>query len=151
MAGFLNKENVVEDLMSALRSVSRGEVYVSSKISQYLVERAAQKGKEAFQCAAFNPLLSLAGENNNKQGTSTITDKVEEGHVSDKVKWFFAYAQQQLQRNPEQIYSNLKYHICMVTPKRQKLFTDTERYIEIIADCLRDMKSDVKGIIKTNM
>lgn len=113
--------------------------------------RIAQKGKEAFQCAAFNPLLSIVGEGNNKLDDVTITDKVEQGHASDKVKWFLAYAQQQLQKNPEQIYYNLKYHICMVTPKRQKLFTDTERYIEIIADCLRDMKSYVKDIIAINI
>jgi len=113
--------------------------------------RIAQKGKESFQCAAFNPRLSLVGKINNKLDTTTITDKAEQGHVSDKAKWFLAYALQQLQKNPEQIYYILKYHICMVTPKRQKLFTDTERHIEIIADCLRDMKSDVKGIIETNM
>ena len=111
--------------------------------------RIAQKGK-AFQCTAFRPLLSLAGERNDDSDTATITDLVKQEHVSDKVKWFLAYAQQQLQRRPEQIYSNLKYHICMVTPKRQKLFSDTERYIEIIANCLRD-KSDVKGIIRANL
>lgn len=42
--GYLHKENVVEDLIPALRRVSRGEVYVSSKVSQYLVERLGEKG-----------------------------------------------------------------------------------------------------------
>lgn len=113
--------------------------------------RIAQKGKKVFQCAAFKPLLSLVGKMNDKSDTPTITDGAEQRHESDKVKWFLAHAQQQLQRSPEQIYFNLKYHICMVTPKRQKIFTDTERYIEIIADCLKDMQPGVKGIIKTNV
>lgn len=45
--GYLNKENVVEDLLPALRAVIRGEKYISSKISQYLVERSAQKEKRS--------------------------------------------------------------------------------------------------------
>lgn len=44
--GYISKENVVEDLLPALRAVLRGEVYVSSKISQYLLEKTAQRGKE---------------------------------------------------------------------------------------------------------
>lgn len=44
--GYLHKENVVEDLLPALSRVSRGEVYTSPKVSQYLVDTLKQKGKE---------------------------------------------------------------------------------------------------------
>lgn len=44
--GYLHKENVVEDLLPALRRVARGEVYVSPQVSEYLVERLDKEGKE---------------------------------------------------------------------------------------------------------
>jgi DNA-binding NarL/FixJ family response regulator len=42
--GYLHKENVIEDLLSALRSVARGDVYISPKVSQYMVEKVMQQG-----------------------------------------------------------------------------------------------------------
>ncbi|MCP4649723.1 MAG: response regulator transcription factor [PVC group bacterium] len=43
--GYLLKENVVEDLLPALRCVRRGEVYINPKLSQYLIDRGT-KDKE---------------------------------------------------------------------------------------------------------
>lgn len=39
--GYLHKENVVEELIPALRSLTREEVYISPKVSQYMVEKVA--------------------------------------------------------------------------------------------------------------
>jgi DNA-binding NarL/FixJ family response regulator len=44
--GYLHKENVVDDLLPALASVGRGEVYVSSKVSQFLIDRIVKKKEE---------------------------------------------------------------------------------------------------------
>jgi len=41
--GYLFKENVVEDLVLALKRVERGEYYISSKATEYLVEKVAQE------------------------------------------------------------------------------------------------------------
>jgi DNA-binding NarL/FixJ family response regulator len=41
--GYLLKENVVEDLIPALRRIERGEYYISSKATEYLVERVTQE------------------------------------------------------------------------------------------------------------
>ncbi len=41
--GYLHKENVAEDLLPALKKVLRGETYISSKISECLVENIKDK------------------------------------------------------------------------------------------------------------
>jgi putative transposase len=42
--------------------------------------------------------------------------------MSQKEKWFKAYAVQQLQMNPDLIYANLRYHVVFSTVQRTKLF-----------------------------
>lgn len=44
--GYLHKENVVEDLLPALRRVSKGEVYVSSQVSRFLVEQLKEESAQ---------------------------------------------------------------------------------------------------------
>ncbi|MFH1460098.1 MAG: response regulator transcription factor [Candidatus Omnitrophota bacterium] len=41
--GYLNKDNVAEELIPALRRVARGEVYLNAKLSQNLVDRVTQQ------------------------------------------------------------------------------------------------------------
>ncbi|EKD28058.1 MAG: two component transcriptional regulator, LuxR family [uncultured bacterium] len=41
--GYIQKENVVEDLIPALKRILRGENYISSGISEYLIDRVSQK------------------------------------------------------------------------------------------------------------
>lgn len=52
--GYLNKENVVEDLLPALRAVARGDTYVSSKVSQYLIERKLSRGETEDTSVTFS-------------------------------------------------------------------------------------------------
>jgi len=44
--GYLHKENVVEELLLALHTIMRDEVYVSPKISRYIVDKVAGPGEE---------------------------------------------------------------------------------------------------------
>ena len=63
--GYLHKENVVEDLIPALKKVGRGEVYVSSQLSQYLIERITnQEGdvKKVELTTRENDILRLVVE-----------------------------------------------------------------------------------------
>ncbi|MBU1122697.1 MAG: response regulator transcription factor [Candidatus Omnitrophota bacterium] len=46
--GYLNKENVVEDLLPALRKVIKGEVFMSPQVSQYMIEKVTHEGKESL-------------------------------------------------------------------------------------------------------
>ncbi|UCD15475.1 MAG: response regulator transcription factor [Candidatus Omnitrophota bacterium] len=43
--GYLHKENVVEELLPALRNVSKGEVYMSPQVSRYMIEKVTREGK----------------------------------------------------------------------------------------------------------
>lgn len=45
--GYLHKENVVEELLPALKNILRGEVYVSPKVSTYIVDKVVSGGREA--------------------------------------------------------------------------------------------------------
>ena len=47
--GFIHKENVVEELIPALRCICRGQRYVSSKLSQYLIGKITKEGGKASQ------------------------------------------------------------------------------------------------------
>lgn len=42
--GYLHKENVVEELLPALRNVSKGEVYMSPQVSQYMIDKVTHDG-----------------------------------------------------------------------------------------------------------
>ena len=44
--GYLNKENAADDLLPALRKISSGQVYLSSEISSYLLDRVNKSPEE---------------------------------------------------------------------------------------------------------
>lgn len=44
--GYLDKENVVHDLLPALRRVAKGENYVGPRVSQYLMEESGKKKRQ---------------------------------------------------------------------------------------------------------
>ncbi|WP_162532413.1 transposase [Candidatus Scalindua japonica] len=46
--------------------------------------------------------------------------------IPDRTKWFRAYALQQWEFDPDMIFCELNYHLCIITPKREKLFSNTE-------------------------
>ncbi len=65
--GYILKENVVEDLIPALQRVCRGDIYISSKMSQYLVDKLREKGsktriKEEQLTQRENDILRLVVE-----------------------------------------------------------------------------------------
>lgn len=44
--GYINKENVVEELIPALSQITKGKTYLGASISDYLADMAAAPGKE---------------------------------------------------------------------------------------------------------
>lgn len=64
--GYLHKENVVEELIPALRSLAGGEVYISPKVSQYMVEKVSgekdDQPQEEFMTERENDVLRLIVE-----------------------------------------------------------------------------------------
>jgi len=54
--GYLQKENAGEDLLFAISKIARGETYLSSTVSSYLVEKIANgKGEELSQESFLTP------------------------------------------------------------------------------------------------
>jgi len=109
--------------------------------------RSGQKKNSLFECEAFKPILLRVSKNNNR---SDITKKVvdfDSKNSDDKVKWFLAYAKQQLRFDSDRISGKLLYHVCLSTRKRKRLFFDTNRYIEKLTDILENSKSCFYGTV----
>ena len=86
------------------------------------------RDKDSFECHAFRPKLSMVNRDDTEQSQTEEASENAEG-MSQKEKWFKAYAVQQLQMNPDLIYANLRYHVVFSTVQRTKLFShqDFER------------------------
>ena len=71
---------------------------------------------ESLMCDAFRPMLSVVGSEPIQAPPSNHERQ------AIKRKWFAAFSTQQLKSNPNQVYANLKYHLCFITYNREKLF-----------------------------
>lgn len=64
--GYLNKENAADDLLPALRKITAGQVYLSSEVSSYLIEKAAkgsaELSKESLLSEREEDVLRLVAE-----------------------------------------------------------------------------------------
>ncbi len=101
--------------------------------------RGGQQGSSLFECGAFKPLLSLVDKNNISNKPQRNLSNIDNTIVSDKVRWFQAYAKQQLQLNPDQIFYKIKYHVCLSTRKRKKIFSDNDKHIGEMTDVLKSI------------
>jgi len=81
-AGYLYKETALEHLMDAIQCVSRGSVYISPRLAQYLesvfASDPARSMQEVFSEQEFHVLQSLA------RGGS-VADIAKEMHLSENV------------------------------------------------------------------
>ncbi len=101
--------------------------------------RGGQQGSSLFECGAFKPLLLLVDKKNSSDKTQRNLSNLDNTEVSDKVRWFQAYAKQQLQLNPDQIFYKIKYHVCLSTRKRKKIFSVNDKHIGEMTDVLRSI------------
>ncbi len=86
--------------------------------------RAAQKEKEIFECEAFRPNLTFVGTKEEIKEISQKELNTPQKEIPDKTKWFRAYALQQWEFDPDLIFCELNYHLCIITPKRERLFSN---------------------------
>ena len=77
----------------------------------------------AFACHAFRPKLSVVTRDDTEQSQTEDASEHTEG-MSQKEKWFKAYAVQQLEMNPDLMYAKLRYHVVFSTVQRIKLFSN---------------------------
>ncbi|MCP3677861.1 MAG: hypothetical protein GY721_09795 [Deltaproteobacteria bacterium] len=109
------------------------------------ITRAAQAGGAHFECFAFKPQLSIVTD-----APSGIDDKETPRYsthtdFTDKIQWLNAYAQQQLQRDPNHIAYKLRYHLCLITRKRHRFFTDREVCAKKIGDVFKKIGRHFRG------
>ncbi|MBZ0109983.1 MAG: transposase [Candidatus Scalindua rubra] len=92
--------------------------------------RASQKGNELFECEAFRPNLTFVGTKDEKEEIPQEELNRPKKEIPDRTKWFRAYALQQWEFDPGLIFCELNYHLCIITPTREKLFSNTGNHFD---------------------
>ncbi|RTZ63437.1 MAG: hypothetical protein DSZ29_06900 [Aquificaceae bacterium] len=89
-----------------------------------------------IDCFSYRPNLSIIDSAHNEKFDTVLRD--EKGNneddkwsdnnfqLSNKHKWLKALALQKLSSNPDQIITDLNFHICLITKAREPLFVDTD-------------------------
>jgi REP element-mobilizing transposase RayT len=107
----------------------------------------------AFQCQAFQPLLSLVEKSGNQaadsyenstQGFSVFCERFLN---SEKVKYEKALAIQRLQREPDAILIELKYHLAWNVAHRRPIFSSTHQIFESVYDIFLRCSDTVCGFV----
>ena len=89
-------------------------------------------GEEALlECKAYRHKLSLALPN---QQSSVIveSENIDDSILTDKEKYLTALSKQKLTLNADEIHFKLQFHVCLVTNKRDIMFSNKNRFIEEI-------------------
>jgi len=73
-----------------------------------------------------NTVLLDSKDNNEKDNKEDVVWDDKQFQISNKHKWLKALALQKLSFSPDQIITNLSFHICLVTKARKPLFLDTD-------------------------
>ena len=95
---------------------------------------------ENFSCPEFKPFLSVVGGINLHKKTNTaINENSTDKTLRNKIKWFKAYALQQLKMNPDQIHAQIKYHVCLVSRGRGNIFNNHEIFFENMVSTFYDI------------
>ncbi len=94
-----------------------------------------------FLCHAFQPILKLATPVTTKQSDIPVhprgisrQDRFNEILSSEKYKYQRALALQKLERNPDHVFMNLKYHFAWNVTHRRSLFILGEEYSAFVHD-----------------
>jgi len=90
--------------------------------------------KQAFQCSAFRPTLSVV-HHDHTEAAHTADSRENTVSMSPKDKWFQAYAVQQLGINPDLISFTIRYHVVFSTRQRVNVFSNEPS--EPITDLVR--------------
>jgi REP element-mobilizing transposase RayT len=106
--------------------------------------REDQIGRQTFECIAFRPNLALVGAKKSITKNQEVTYDILQ---SDKVKWFLAFAKQQLEMHPDEVVYDLKYHLCLVTNHRRRLLEGNDRYFTNIAEVVKESGDFFEGSV----
>ena len=107
-----------------------------------------------FKCHAFRPILKLATPSVNKvsdlshQTTDNLPRKsIQEFLKSDKTKYNKALALQRLQRDPDEVYMELKYHLAWNVIHRRSVFTPRNDFLDFAHNTFSKCSDLVGGFV----
>ena len=90
--------------------------------------RGDSEANDFLECGAYRTKLSLV-PSGQKEPILVEHKETDFSGLSDKEKWFNAYAKQQLQLYPNDINFTLQFHVCLVSSSRKPIFQTPENYV----------------------
>jgi REP element-mobilizing transposase RayT len=122
------------------------------------LNRSVQEENEEFECHAFLPTLKVIGS---KKEPPSNSRKPVKGNVlaeqlaiiklmnSDKIQYQKAWALQQLEKDPDAIIVDLKFHYAWNVKGGRCLFTKSEEYFSQIYDAFS--KASIPSVLRTQL
>jgi REP element-mobilizing transposase RayT len=93
--------------------------------------RSIKEQKENIECCSFKPNLSISGQNLEKFKNEKTINNIE---ISERSKYLKTYALQQWKFDPKQIFSDLNFHVCLISKNREKIFYDFRNNVHEISE-----------------
>lgn len=103
----------------------------------------AEKDGGLLECHSFKHNLSVVGVDKNFY--KCIHKDSEEIELSDRQKWLKAYALQQWKFDPDKIFTNLNFHLCLLIKEREQLLTRVKEDLDKISSIFVDSGDSFDG------
>jgi REP element-mobilizing transposase RayT len=102
-----------------------------------------EKDENELKCHSFKRNLSVVGEN--KRSYEYVKDDDQEITIPDRQKWLKAYALQQWKFDPDKIFSNLSFHLCLITKERGRIWDQVKEGLDKILSIFSDSSGSFDG------
>jgi len=107
-----------------------------------------------FKCYAFQPALKLVGSSDRKipSWTDGVKDNSPQDGLkeildSDKIKYQQALALQRLDRDPNSVFVDFKYHFAWNVIHRKPVFARPEKIIDFVSDTFSNCSEIAGGFV----
>ena len=123
------------------------------------LNRSVQEENEEFECHAFLPILGIAGSDK-EAADAKIRQPIKNNMLaeqlaviqlmnSDKIQYQKAWALQQLEKDPDAIIVDLRFHYAWNVKGRRCLFAKSEEYFSRIYDSFS--KAAIPSVHRTQL
>jgi putative transposase len=112
------------------------------------------QSRSDFECHAFQPMLKLVGPSKNRE---FVTDDSSAREIkeklfldllnSDKIKYERALALQKMDRDPDGIYVQLKYHFAWNVSLRRSVFSPANSFFDFVSDTFLRCSEQAGGFL----
>ena len=112
------------------------------------------QSRSDFECHAFQPMLKLVGPSENKKFVSDDSSarEIKEKFFldllkSDKIKYERALALQKMDRGPDGVYVQLKYHFAWNVSLRRSAFSPANTFFDFVSDTFLGCSEPAGGFV----